>query len=346
MNWKILCVTPSHSLLDALAVIEQGVCQMALVTDGNAKLLGVLSDGDTRRALLQGCDLQTAVCSVMSNNPVTVTLAEGRGVALLRLREKQLRRIPVLDNAGCLCDLWSLEELLEFSALPNPVVLMAGGLGTRLAPLTDDTPKPMLPVGGQPLLELTMDHFRRQGFRQFYITVNYKAQCITEYFGDGSRFGISITYIHEHKRLGTAGALSLLPPFSLPCIVMNGDILTRLNFIDVLKTHEGKAAPGTMVIKKHMVQIPYGVVRRSDDFYMEGIEEKPQHSFAVSAGINVLSPEVMSCIPHNTFYDMPELFSELLRRGMRPAVHEMTEYWLDIGRISDYRRANEEFSQY
>lgn len=345
MNWKQLCISQQQSLLDALTIIDSGVCQMALVTS-NDRLQGVLSDGDVRRAMLHGHDLQTPVSAVMNAAPVTVSLSEGWGTALVRLRENRLRHIPVLDDEGCLCGLWSLEGLLDFTALPNPVVIMAGGLGSRLAPLTDNTPKPMLPVGGQPLLELTIEHFRRYGFRQFYITVNYKPRCITEYFGDGSRFGVSITYIHESKRLGTAGALSLLPPLPLPCIVMNGDILTRLDFFDVLNAHQQRGAPATMVVKQHNIQIPYGVVRQTADAFMEGIEEKPQHSFAVSAGINVLSPEAIRRIPVDTFYDMPQLFTDLLIAGLRPAVHEMTEYWLDIGRIGDYRRANEDFPHY
>lgn len=345
MNWKRLCVSPECTLLDVLPVIDGGVCQLALVREDD-RLCGVLADGDVRRALIQGKDLQTPVADIMNKNPLTVRRSEGTGKALVRLREQRLRHIPVLDEEGKLCDLWSLEDLLNFTVLPNHVVLMAGGLGSRLAPLTDDIPKPMLPVGGQPLLELTLDTLRRQGFRQFFITVNYKPQCVMDYFGDGSRHGVSISYIHEQKRLGTAGALSLLPQLNLPVVVMNGDILTQLNFARVLKVHEEKGALGTMVIKQHNIQIPYGVVRHTENLYMEAIEEKPQHCFAVSAGINILSPKALALIPQDTFYDMPELFSELLRQGLRPAVHEMTEYWMDIGRISDYRRVNEEFSHY
>lgn len=346
MNWKNMLISPEMTLLDALAVIDKGICQMALVTNSENQLLGVISDGDIRRAILQGKDMRTTVANVMNTQPITVHLSEGRGIALLRLRKKNLRHIPVLDNTGRLYDLWSTEELLNFSIVPNPVVIMAGGLGTRLAPLTEKTPKPMLPIGGQPLLELTVEHFRRQGFRQFYITVNYKPQCIIKYFGDGSRMGVSIVYINETKRLGTAGALSLLPPLNLPCIVMNGDILTRCNFINVLKLHERKKSPATMVLKNHNMQIPYGVVSQDADGYMTNIEEKPQHTFSINAGINVLSPETLTRIPKDTFFDMPDLFDKLLADGLRPAVYNMSEYWLDIGRISDYRRANEEFFQY
>lgn len=345
MNLKRLCISPKATLLEALPIMDSGVCQLALVVE-DGRLCGVLADGDVRRALIQGKDLQTPVAEAMNKNPLTVRLSEGPGIALVRLREKRVRHIAVLNDGGNLCDLWSLEDLLNFTVLPNHVVIMAGGLGSRLAPLTDDTPKPMLPVGGQPLLEVTLETLRRQGFRQFYIAVNYRPECIMDYFGDGSRLGVSIHYVQEKKRMGTAGALGLLPPVALPFIVMNGDILTQLNFANVLKKHEERGTLGTMVIKRHDVQIPYGVVRYDEDHYMESIEEKPQHFFAVSAGINVLSPAALAYIPNDTFYDMPDLFSELLRRGGRPAIHEMTEYWMDIGRISDYRRVNEEFAQY
>lgn len=347
MHWKNICISQDKSILDAIGIIDQGVCQTVLVTDASTKLLGVVSDGDVRRAILQGHDLQTPVAQIMNTQPVTVSVAEGYGTALVRLRSLGVRYIPVLDDAGRVVDFWSVEQLLRFNALSNPVVIMAGGLGTRLAPLTEDAPKPMLPVGGRPLLEHIVQHFVSMGFRQFYFTVNYKAGHIKEYFADGAAFGVSIDYVHETKRLGTAGALALLPERpTLPTIVMNGDILTRLDFAAVLAQHLNRAALATMVVKQHAIQIPYGVVSADRNNALLGIDEKPQHTFLISTGINVLSPEAFNYIPHEQFFDMPELFTALVQAQKPTHIHEMQEYWLDIGRLADYRRANEEFDLY
>lgn len=347
MNWKNICISQDKSILDAIGMIDLGVCQMVLVTDADYTLLGVVSDGDVRRAILRGHDLSTPVVQIMNSQPVTVSVAEGYGTALVRLRSSDLRYIPVTDDAGRIVDFWSVEQLLRFNALPNPVVIMAGGLGTRLAPLTEDVPKPMLPVGGRPLLEHILQHFVSMGFRQFYFSVNYKAEQIKEYFADGAAFGVSIDYVHETQRLGTAGALALLPERPvLPTIVMNGDILTRLDFSAVLAQHTRSRALATMVVKQHAIQIPYGVVSAGADKALLSVDEKPQHSFLISTGINVLSPEAFAYIPHRQFFDMPELFSALVREQKNTQVYEMQEYWLDIGRLGDYRRANEEFDLY
>lgn len=347
MHWKNICISQDKSILDAISIIDRGVCQTALVTDADYRLLGVVSDGDVRRAILRGHDLRTPVAQIMNPHPVTVSAAEGYGTALVHLRSLDLRYIPVVDDAGRMVDFWSVEQLLRFNALPNPVVVMAGGLGSRLAPLTEDVPKPMLPVGGRPLLEHILQHFASMGFRQFYFTVNYKAEQIKEYFADGAAFGVSIDYVHEAKRLGTAGALALLPERpTLSTIVMNGDILTRLDFSAVLAQHTSSSTLATMVVKQHSIQIPYGVVSAGADKTLLSVDEKPQHSFLISTGINVLSPEAFSYIPHGQFFDMPELFSALVHKKKPTKIYEMQEYWLDIGRLADYRRANEEFDMY
>lgn len=347
MHWENICISPDKSILDVIGIIDRGVCQMALVTDTEGRLLGVVSDGDVRRAILRGFDLQTPVSAIMNSHPITVTAGEGHGTALVRLRSLDLRYIPVVDAADKVLDFWSVEQLLRFHALPNPVVIMAGGLGTRLAPLTEDVPKPMLPVGGRPLLEHIVQHFASSGFRQFYFTVNYRAEQIKDYFADGASFGVSIDYVHETKRLGTAGALSLLPERpTLPTIVMNGDILTRLDFGAVLAQHSQSAALATMVVKQHAIQIPYGVVSVGSNDSLVSIDEKPQHTFLISTGINVLSPEAFAYIPHGQYFDMPEIFTALVQAKKATQVYEMQEYWLDIGRMADYRRANEEIDLY
>lgn len=347
MKWKTLCIAPDASLLDALRVIDRAAQQTALVVDEESRLLGLVGDGDIRRALLNGYEMSSPVVAIMTKKPVTVHKKEGYGVALARLHTGDLRHIPVLDEDERLCDFWTLENLLAFNALPNEVIIMAGGLGTRLGELTKDTPKPMLPIGGQPLLGHILRHFIEQGFRRFIFCVNFKAEMVRDYFRDGSHFGVSITYVHEKKRLGTAGALSLLDHEpEAPFIVINGDILTRLNFSKVLDSHDAHHASATMVVKRQEIQVPYGVVKTDVSGFLEELQEKPRKSFPICTGINVLSPETLSIIPKNTFFDMPDLFLELKRLGKRPWVYETKEYWLDIGRINDYRRADVDMSDW
>lgn len=334
-----------QTMLDIIGVIDRGSCQVALIVDEHGVLQGIVSDGDVRRAILRGEDLQTPVARIMNSKPLSVRLGEGPGAALILMRDNMLRYIPVLDADGRLIDVWSIEHLLHFNALPNSVVIMAGGLGSRLAPLTEDIPKPMLPVGGRPLLEHIIQHFINTGFRRFYLSVNYKAQYIIDHFQGGTAFGASINYLREDKRLGTAGALSLLPELpTTPTIIINGDILTRMDFSALLHAHNQTGVAATMVVKEHAIQIPYGVVSVNEQGLMTGIEEKPHHLFSISAGINVLSPEAFAHIPKDTFFDMPDLFSALIAAGSLPAVYKTEDYWLDIGRLADYRKANEEFS--
>lgn len=223
---------------------------------------------------------------------------------------------------------------------------MAGGLGRRLQPLTNECPKPLLKVGGKPILEIILENFVEQGFNRFHIAVNYKAEMIESYFGNGSRWGIDLSYLREHERMGTAGALSLLPGgLTQPLIVMNGDLLTRINFRQLLSFHAEHHAQATMCVRDYDFQIPYGVVK-IEKHRLTGIEEKPVHHCFVSAGIYVLQPDVISLIPRNTFFDMPDLFAEMIRQQKETAVFPIREYWLDIGRMDDFERAVGEYERH
>jgi NDP-sugar pyrophosphorylase family protein len=228
----------------------------------------------------------------------------------------------------------TLDDLIGAVERPNWVVLMAGGLGTRLRPLTEDCPKPMLPVGGKPILESILESFVEQGFRRFFFSVNYKAEMVQDHFGDGSRWGVRIDYLHEDRRLGTAGALSLLDDRpDAPLVVMNGDLLTRASFDKLLDFHYAQSATATMTVRDYDFQVPYGVVK-IDGTQIVSIEEKPVQKFFVSAGIYVLSPSV---------FDMPSLFSRLINEGQKVAAYPLKEYWLDIGRIEEFERAQREW---
>jgi NDP-sugar pyrophosphorylase family protein len=221
---------------------------------------------------------------------------------------------------------------------------MAGGLGTRLGALTKDCPKPLLRVGNKPLMETIIDSCKEYGFTKFYITVNYKAEMLQAYFGDGSRWGVQIQYIKETSRMGTAGALSLLPErIDQPILVMNADVLTKVNLQQLIEFHLDHEAAATVCVREYDFQVPYGVVKINKHRLFE-IEEKPIHRFFVSAGVYVLNPETIHLIPKNEFYDMPVLLKKLIEMQKETVVFPIREYWLDIGRMDDYERANGEYS--
>lgn len=342
-NWRNVILSPQASVRDTIEVIDASAMQIALVVDKNNILVGTVTDGDIRRAILKGIDLGGPVSSVMNSNPTVTRSSESREVVLAIMRSKSIHQIPVVDETGALVGLELLDEILQSSQRENPVVLMAGGLGSRLRPLTNECPKPLLKVGNKPILETILENFIEYGFVKFYISINYKAEMIEKYFGDGSRWGVEISYIRENERLGTAGALSQMAGrFTKPLIIMNGDLLTRVNFSQLLSFHTEHAASATMCVRDYHFQVPYGVVK-IDRHNLVDIEEKPVQRFFVSAGIYVVEPDALELIPPDTFFDMPNLFKELLERKKETVVFPIREYWLDIGRLDDFEKANGDF---
>ncbi|TAM45939.1 MAG: CBS domain-containing protein [Gammaproteobacteria bacterium] len=344
-RWQKARIAPDRSIRDVIRTIDEGAIRIALVVDGDNRLLGTVTDGDIRRGILRGISLEEAVTRVMNPRPITARADEGRDVILERMKQTRLHQIPVVDGQGRLVTVEILDELLQSRHRDNWVVLMAGGLGSRLRPLTDECPKPLLKVGSKPLLEIILENFLEYGFRRFYISVNYRAEMVKEHFGDGSRWGSEIRYVHEDQRLGTAGALSLLPERpALPLIVMNGDLLTKVNFQHLLDFHAEHRARATMCVREYDFQVPYGVVR-IDHHRILGIDEKPVQRFFVNAGIYVLEPDALELIPPATYFDMPELFTNLIGRKQETAVFPIREYWLDIGHMEDFARANGDFPE-
>jgi len=342
-NWREVLVSPSTSILETIQIIDSAALQIALVVDGDGRLLGTVTDGDIRRAILKGLSLTEPVARAMNPAPTVALVNEGRQEILAVMKAKNLRQIPVLDEAGRVVGIEILEELLKGGRKDNLVVLMAGGLGSRLRPLTQECPKPLLRVGSRPILETILHNFIEYGFERFYISVNYKADMIKKYFGDGSRWSVRIEYLEEEQSLGTAGPLSLLPEKTdRPLLVMNGDLLTRVNFDQLLQFHLDSRALATMCVREFDLQVPYGVVK-IDGHRLLGIDEKPVQRFFINAGIYVLQPSVLELIPCVACYDMPDLFARLVEQGRETAVFPVREYWLDIGRLSDYERANGEY---
>lgn len=342
-DWKNIVVSPNTPLKDAIARIDASGIQAALVLDADGVLNGVLTDGDIRRAILRGEDLQTSTADVMNPDATSVLAQKPRDEMLALMRRKGIHHLPLVDEVGRVVGLVTLDELVGAVERPNWVVLMAGGLGSRLQPLTDECPKPLLTVGGKPILETILESFAEQGFNRIFLSVNYKAEMIRNHFGAGSRWGVQVEYLHEGPRLGSAGALSLLPERpTVPIVVMNGDLVTRPNFDNFLQFHIAQDATATMAVREYDFQVPYGVVRL-DGTRIESIEEKPIQKFFVNAGIYVLSPEALDQLQRDTFLDMPTLFERLLADGKTVAAYPLREYWLDIGRLDDFERAQREW---
>lgn len=344
-SWRKAVVGAQAAVSDAIAAIENGSIQIALVLGDQDRLLGVVTDGDVRRGLLRGIPLSSPATEIMNRAPVSASPDLPRDDRLLLMRQKSIKQLPLLDSEGHLVAVETLDELLEPRHYANPVLIMAGGLGERLGPLTRETPKPMLSVGGRPLLETIVRNIVQQGFSNIFISVNYKAEIIQSHFADGSAFGATIHYLQETERLGTAGALGLFPLSpELPTIVTNGDILTTINYGALLDFHNGTPATATMAVREHKVHVPYGVVSTSEGF-LQTIREKPTESWFVSAGIYVIGPSVFDLVKRGAKVDMPEVLERVIANKGQVAVYPIREYWLDIGRMEDFEQAHAEFHE-
>jgi len=342
-EWKKILIPPYMSIKEAIEIITVSSMQIALVVDENNKLLGTVTDGDVRRGIIRGISLDDAVERIMNKNPITVTGHKDRKTILNIMEKNKLRHIPVLDVTGSVIGLERLEDLLNHSKNENWVVIMAGGMGKRLKPLTDKCPKPMLTIDGKPILEIILSNFIEQGFYQFCISVNYMAEQIKSYFGDGSKWGIHIRYIDEEKMMGTAGSLSLLQlQTDKPIIVMNGDILTKLNFEQLINFHLEHKAQATVAVRPYNFQIPYGVVKIDED-RLVGFEEKPVYTSFINAGIYVFNPDVLKRIPANSYFDMNQLLELMLDNNEKISIFPVREYWVDIGSINDFNQAKLDF---
>ena len=341
-DWRKALVPTGERVREVMARIDRASLQIALVVDGDNQLLGTVTDGDIRRGILRGHGLDDPVDLLMNRTPTTVQNGEDRDTILTLMRASQLRHVPVVEG-GTLVGLEMLDDLISAPERDNVVVLMAGGLGRRLMPLTANTPKPMLPIGGRPILEHALIALAEQGFRRFYMAINYLAEVVEQHFGNGSKWGVSIEYLREEHALGTAGALSLLPERPVkPFLVMNGDVLTRLNFVQLMDAHQQGGCKATMCVRQWDYQVPFGVTRFRDE-RLVAIDEKPSVRHFVSAGIYVVDPQAMSHLPTGEFFDMPQLLNGLVKHGDQVMVFPITEYWLDVGRHDDIQRAASEF---
>lgn len=338
-----ILVTPDITIKRVLEIIDKSSKQIALVVDKEQKLLGTVNDGDIRRGFLRGLGLEDSIEKIYFRSPTVASINDNKESIVRLATQKKIHQIPLLNDNGVVVGLDILDELISNKKRPNKVILMVGGLGTRLRPLTEDTPKSMLIVGSKPILQTIVEKFAEYGFINIVMCVNYKSDMIQEYFGDGSQFGVHIEYILEEKRMGTAGALSLLKEIpDAPFFVMNGDLLTNINFEHLYQYHISTNSMATMCVREYDFQVPYGVVNIQDS-KITSIKEKPIHKFFVSAGIYMLNPEVIKYVQKNEFYDMPTLFEKLIEFNQNTLSFPIREYWLDIGRIEEYEKANNEY---
>lgn len=338
-DWKKIAVTPTASIHEVMLVIDQGVMQIALVVDENDHLLGTVTDGDVRRAILHGNGLDTPIADFMNATPVTGLVDEHPSAWQRTMARHELRHLPLLDAQGCVKRLTILTPPDE-PQRDNLVVLMAGGLGSRLRPLTDDVPKPLLEIGSKPILETILESFISQGFHRFRLCINYKGDMIRRHFGNGERWGVEIEYLEEQQRMGTAGALSLMPDLpNEPFFVMNGDLLTKVDFVRLLAFHKQQNNIATMCIREHRHQVPYGVVKLDEHRIVE-LREKPIQFSFVNAGIYVIEPRLIKQIPHNQFFDMTDLVNKLLDQNVPVGSFPLREYWMDVGKLEDFKQAH------
>ncbi|HEC1728237.1 TPA: nucleotidyltransferase family protein [Campylobacter lari] len=337
MSIEKLKLAKNASIQEALKIIGSERVRIALVVE-NDKFLGVISDSNIRRALLNGKKLEDSIETIYTKNSLTIKENTSKEELLKLASQTDIYDFPVLNSENEVIAIKSIASILKEKSFENEVVLMVGGLGSRLGELTKNTPKPMLKIGKKPILENIVLNFKEQGFKKFIFCVNYKKEVICDYFQEGKGWGVEISYVKEKQKLGTAGALSLIRDMKNSFIVMNGDILTKLDFDQLVQEHKKSKAVMSVVLREFEHQIPYGVVKISNND-IKDIEEKPMQKFLVSAGIYVLEPEVLKYIKKDVYLDMPNLIKRLLDKKLKINSYILQDYWIDIGRLEEYEKA-------
>ena len=346
-NLERLVIRPDASIREAIEAIDRGGVGIALLVDEGRHLVGTITDGDVRGAILDGTALDASVTTLRKYHrgghwkSIVAPVGTEQEQLLRLMKAEAIWHVPLLDGEGRVVDLVLLSELIDEPLPPLSAVVMAGGYGTRLRPLTEGVPKPMLAVGGRPLMERIIEQLWAVGIRHVSVTTHYRPEIIVEHFGDGSQFGVQIDYVNEEQPLGTAGALALMEAPEEPLLVINGDILTELNFPAMFDFHREHRADMTVAVRKYEFQVPYGVVE-TEGVEISGLVEKPSLGFFVSAGIYLLEPIVHRYIPNGCRFDMTDLIERLLADGRRVVSFPIREYWLDIGQHTDYEQAQED----
>lgn len=351
MDVTACCVCPETSIREAIARIDATRYGIVLVVDRERRLMGTVTDGDVRRAILYRIDVDQPVSALLARKastpyakPITASVDADRHTYLALLKQHKILHLPLLDQEQRVVDLVTLDEFVSDETLPLQAVVMAGGLGRRLHPLTEDTPKPMLRVGDRPLLEIIIGQLRDAGIREVKVTTHHKPEKIEEHFGDGRDFGVALSYVAEDQPLGTGGGLGLLEVPRETTLVINGDILTQVDFRAMLAYHREHQADLTVAVRHYDVKVPYGVVE-CDGPVVRRLSEKPVMGFFVNAGIYLLEPVVYRFIPNGQRFDMTELIQRLLDQGRAVVGFPIREYWLDIGGRAEYEQAAQDIQE-
>ncbi len=340
-----LTIRVTATLREAITIMDRSRLGIVLVVDTDDVLVGTITDGDVRRAILANIDLGNLVTAIIKRKagtafakPITAALGQEAGIYRDLLQKHDILHLPLLDERGRVAGMITRDDFFSNSALPVQAVVMAGGLGTRLRPLTEDTPKPMLTVGDRPLLEIIIEQLRDAGIKNVNIATHHKADKIPSHFGDGRQFGIEVGYVTEDRPLGTAGALGLMEQPRETTLVINGDILTQINFRTLLAYHREHLADITVAVRKYDLRLPYGMVE-CEGSAIRGLKEKPQLECFINAGIYLLEPSVYRFIPNGENFDMTDLIRKLLEHNRPVVAFPIREYWLDIGQHGDYEQA-------
>jgi len=342
-NFRKAMLSSTESISVAAEVLTKTSMRIVLVVDEDNRLLGTVTDGDIRRAVMRGISMEARINEVMQKEPTIIYHGEERWKILKLMREKDLLQIPIVDESKRVVGLEMMQDFVYGTEKTNLVLLMAGGFGRRLYPLTRDVPKPLLRIGKKPILETIIEQLAETGFRQFFLAVHYKSDQVRTYFGNGKKWGVTIEYLEEDEPLGTAGALGLLNHDLIdePLLMMNSDVLTRVNFDQLLEYHTAHGGVATMCVREFDFQIPYGVVQ-GDGIHVQGITEKPVQKFFVNAGIYILESSLVKQCSAEKTKDMPDLLQTTVETGSQVNMYPIHEYWLDIGRMEEYEQAQAE----
>lgn len=339
-RWKKSLVPVTSTLGEVIRNLDASTLQIALVVSPDGALIGTITDGDIRRGLLRGLDMNSPIDSIVQRDPLVVPQALGHETVRQLMQANGIRQIPVVDDARKVVGLHTMGEVLVSATRPNVMVIMAGGEGTRLRPFTEKCPKPLLPVDGKPMLEHILERAKAEGFQRFVVAVHYLGHMIVDHFGDGSAWHVHIDYIREDAPLGTAGAIGLLRPRpDGPFLVTNGDVLTDVRYGELLDFHCRNGAVATMAVRLHVWRHPFGVVH-INGVDIVGFDEKPIARSHVNAGVYVLEPAALDALHTGERCDMPTLFGRLQDNGARTIVYPMYEPWLDVGQPAEYSHAS------
>ena len=351
-NLEVLCIGQQQSIREAITVMDRNKLGMVMAVDHDRRLVGTVTDGDVRRAVLARVNFDEPVSSLLARKastkfatPITSSVSADPTTWLSVLKEHSILHLPLLDDEQRVAGLVTLDEFVPGQPLAIHAVVMAGGRGSRLQPLTEDVPKPMLQIGGQPLLEIIIGQLRDAGIKQVKVTTHHKPEKIAEHFGDGKDFGVELSYVTEDRPLGTVGGLGLIEVPQETTLVINGDILTQVDFRAMLVYHREHRADLTVAVRHYDVKVPYGVVE-CDGPTVRRLSEKPVVEFFVNAGIYLLEPTAYQFIPTGKPFDMTELIQRLLDHGRSVISFPIREYWLDVGQHADYEEAQEQVKQW